>query len=139
MKKPLLMMVPVALALSGCGRVAEQLAGDMAKQMDSVTVVITGGHKFLIDGAPMVAMGHDECPTASAAMSAFSGQSGGSFDCIVLDHQRDSVWVSLYSKEGVRQETWRIVRGEVDKHGVKFPTTGLQRPDGSAVVMLQNS
>lgn len=137
--KTALLMTFLAMALVGCDRVVGHLATEVAKQ--SPTLVIGPGYKVQIDGAPTAVFGYDACPKDDPTMAAFFGPSpnDGEKTCIVVDKGRESVRVRYGTVAGLQDESWKIVQGEVVKYGVKFPTTTLQRPDGSFVISAENS
>ena len=130
----------LVVAVAGCDRMAGVVANEVAK-LPEPTLVISPGYKVQIDGVATAVFGFDVCPKEAQGISAFFGPApnDGSTACIVLEKGRESVRVRYKTVTGLKEESWQIVRGEVEKYGTKFPTTALQRPDGTYVVPATNS
>ena len=117
-----------ALTLTGCNRAIE-LASE-ATEEDPV-LVLSPGYKVLIHGIPTAVFGYDLCPNENTGMAMFLGsaQSERSNTCIVLDKTRESVPVRYKTSTGVVTESWKVIRSDIVKYGMTFPTTTMRRPD----------
>lgn len=139
--KTALLCTALALALSGCDRLFWPVMNEVANQ--SPKVVIGPGYKVLIDGVPTYIFGYDDCPKEdrSPTITALFGPSPTDElgTCIVVDNASKTVRVRYKTAAGLKDESWTIIRGEVEKFGTKFPTSILKRQDGSIVMSADNS
>lgn len=128
-----------ALLIAGCGQIAEQyskLNADTAP-----VVVIAPGYKVVINGEPTPIYGSDECPKEDPKMAQLFGSDplAGLHSCIVVAKDGTDVLVRFKQAQGIQEERWTIVRGEVRKYGMTLPTATLRRPDGSMVFVAEKS
>lgn len=128
--------------LCACGQVMDQMATIAATH--EPTLVIRPEYEVMIDGRPTKIVGEDQCPAYTGVPVPdfyFIGgiPNSGERGCTILGKERSDVLVRMVMADSrVQTERWTIVRGTVEKDGRTFPTTGLRRPGGAAVIPVAN-
>lgn len=125
-------MVVLALGLSGCDAMTQQVL-DNVEPKEPSTVVLSPGHRIYVGDEAVPIVGFDVCP----ADGGFFGPrvDAGEMGCVVVSNTTTEVRVKLALSTGLIEETWTVMRTKKStKSGHFYERTYLLRPDKSMVL-----